>query len=211
MIRNILLILTLLGLGCGSSFDLMAPEKNTTPTDKVVLVKVDCLLGGGWGSGSIVNGDEVLTAYHVVDDLWGCQLTVKREGGEFYSAKVIKKNEAHDMALLKVDHDFGTTISLAPRNYLEQAATCIGFPMQPFDQDNTYLSISRGSVLTLDVLVEEGYRVNRIDTPIYFGSSGGPCFDTAGQLMGVVVLMHNAPNYFYTNRLVDIKTFLGAK
>jgi len=182
--------------------------------DRTVLVYRTCEdgVGDGWGSGVIWEGNKVVTAEHLVDDREGCTFAVSRAGEDSYPATVAKEDTRTDLALLNVAHDYGVTVSFA-RSKLGEAIVVVGYPAQLLDRGNQYLSILYGYISTKNVLIESEKRyVDRISAPIYFGNSGGPVFNSVGQVVGIVSAGHmHVQGYFYTARGHDILKFLGAR
>jgi S1-C subfamily serine protease len=206
----IILALSAFFSGCAGTSgtpEVMEPAVRFTPVPLTVLVRVTCKDGQGWGSGSIYQGKYVLTANHVTDDD-SCDITVNRWGEAEYSAKVLRRNPAGDIALLSINHDYKVGFEVG-ENYLDQPIVCSGFPIQPTDGQNPYLSVSRGTILTVDVNDGDGILVNRTDAAILFGSSGGGCFSEDGRLIGVADSLVKAyQDYKFLLRAEDVKKFL---
>lgn len=200
-------------------FLLSSPGKNTYAhssasylsyvKDRTVLIVRECLddTKEGWGSGFIYKGNQVITAAHVIDDAEGCSFKVSREGEKVYSGRVIKQNDKADLALMVVNHNYNVTVEFA-ESVLGEDIVAVGYPVQPFDGDNQYLSILYGNISTKNIPAGDKI-VDRISALIFFGNSGGPVFNSLGQVVGMSDLMHrNLAGYAYTVRTVDILAFL---
>lgn len=180
--------------------------------ERTVLVYRSCekKSENGWGSGVIIDGNKVLTAEHVVDDLEGCEILIKRGDEPFYYSAIEKEDKRLDLALLVVAHDYGVTVSFA-RSKLGEAITVVGYPTQLIDRSKLYLSVLYGYISTKNILsAGENRYVDRISAPIYFGNSGGPVFNSVGQVVGIISSGHmDVQGYFYTVRGHDLLKFLG--
>ncbi|GEM_PF-1164812 len=130
-----------------------------------------------FGTGVIINGSEILTAFHVV----------KRQGqirGEFadgstFGATFIGSNRSKDLALLKLEGDsskFAHSIEIATSTPKDDEDVCaVGSPF------GNSLRVAIGKVLTVnnrgDVLITAGL--------LRPGDSGGPLINRAGALVGL--------------------------
>lgn len=180
--------------------------------DRTVLVSKKCedKSKNGWGSGVIIEGNKVLTAEHVIDERENCSIFIRRGKEDKFQALVIKEDAKVDLALLVVAHDYKVN-TLTAKSRLGEAIVVVGYPAQLLDRGTPYLSILYGNISTKNVLAKKQNRyVDRISAPIYFGSSGGPAFNSAGQVIGIVSAGHmKVEGYFYTVRGHDIINFLG--
>lgn len=206
-----LMVLALSLIGCASS----VTKSHTTvtqptfdPIAHTVLVRVKCADGSGWGSGTIYQNNRVLTAAHVVDDD-SCVTTVERAGERAYNAVVLRRDVKADLAILVIDGSYTDLNFEVGQSKLDQDITCVGFPVQPTDEDNPRLSVSRGTILSIDVPDGDGILVNRTNAAILFGSSGGGCF-SGGKLIGVAdSLVLEFQDYKYLLRSEDIQKFIS--
>jgi serine protease Do len=136
----------------------------------------------GIGSGFIVSADGViLTNAHVVDgaDEVMVKLTDKRE----FQAKVLGKDKATDIAVLKIDaHDLPVVkIGDANQERVGEWAVAIGAPFG-FENTATAGIISAKS----RSLPNQGYvQFIQTDVPVNPGNSGGPLFDLNGEVIGI--------------------------
>lgn len=180
--------------------------------DRTVLVTKVCKdkSKSGSGTGTIVDGDKVLTAEHVVDDREDCQIFVRREKEKSYLALVVKEDSKVDLALLVVSKNYGLSTEVAPARLGEEIVV-IGYPAQLLDWGTPYLSALFGNVSTRNIKTK-GRCVDRISAAIYYGNSGGAVFNSVGQIVGVVISGHlDTQGYFYMATGEDIQRFLGAK
>jgi S1-C subfamily serine protease len=140
------------------------------------------------GSGSIIEGNRILTNAHVVAN--ETFIEVKRYGEtKRYEAEVEFISHQVDLALLKVkDESFfqGTkSLSLGELPKLQQSITVYGFPM-----GGNALSVSTGVVSRIEhtryAHSAEIFLAIQIDAAINPGNSGGPAISD-GKIAGVVM------------------------
>jgi S1-C subfamily serine protease len=154
------------------------------------------------GSGSIVRKDGVvLTNFHVVDDAHSIKITrdipssnnanaqeeVEAEGLIFIDAK-------HDLALVKIKGDNYPTVKIGDSDKIKNGEDifAMGSPLQVRlvrgpDKINTMNTISRGVVSNLK---DKDNRI-QMTAQIASGSSGGPIFNSKGEVIGVAVSVIN--------------------
>jgi serine protease Do len=134
------------------------------------------------GSGFFISPDGyAVTNNHVVDDAKSVQVTT--DDGSIYTAKVVGTDPKTDLALIKVDgkKDF-TYVKFAdhePR--IGDWVVAVGNPF------------GLGGTVTAGIVSAEGRDIGsgpyddyiQIDAPINKGNSGGPAFDTDGNVIGV--------------------------
>ena len=136
----------------------------------------------GLGSGFIVKPDGlVLTNAHVVDGATDVKvkLTDKRE----FKAKVIGVDKTTDVAVLKIDAKGLPTVAIGDpsRTKVGEWVLAIGSPFG-FENSATAGIVSGRS----RSLPDAGYvRFLQTDVAVNPGNSGGPLFDTRGEVIGV--------------------------
>jgi serine protease Do len=136
----------------------------------------------GVGSGFIVSADGlVLTNAHVVDG--ASDVTVKLTDKREFRAKVIGKDKATDVAVLRIDAKDLPTVTLGDpaRTQVGEWVLAIG---SPFGFENSATAgIVSGRARSLP---DEGYvPFLQTDVPVNPGNSGGPLFNLAGQVVGI--------------------------
>jgi TPR repeat protein len=138
----------------------------------------------GNGSGVVVSAQgHVLTAAHVVT---GAQaLAVMTADGE-KAARVLRIDQANDLAVLKIDGAGLRPLQIGPsrRIRLGQAVSTIGFPnigIQGFSP-----KVTKGEISSMNGASDDP-RSWQISVPVQPGNSGGPLLDENGHLIGVVV------------------------
>jgi S1-C subfamily serine protease len=143
--------------------------------------------GEGLGSGSVLDKrGHVLTNYHVVDGAREIEVTLYN--GTPYEGRLIGKDEANDIAVLKIeapaDNLFPVTLGDSARLRVGQRVFAIG---NPFGLDRT---LTTGIISSLDrTLPTRNHRtvksIIQTDAAINPGSSGGPLLDSHGRLIGM--------------------------
>ena len=136
----------------------------------------------GEGSGFFISPDGyAVTNNHVVDHAKSVQVTT--DDGTIYTAKVIGTDKKTDLALIKVDgkKDF----------------TYVKFAEQPPRVGDWVVAVGNpfglGGTVTAGIVSARGRDIGagpyddyiQIDAPINKGNSGGPAFDTNGNVIGV--------------------------
>ena len=134
----------------------------------------------GEGSGFFISADGyAVTNNHVVDH--AKTVTVTTDDGKVHTANVVGTDPRSDLALIKVDGGGFPYVKFsdqAPR--IGEWAVAVGNPF------------GLGGTVTAGIVSATGRDIGRgsddyiqIDAPINRGNSGGPTFDTNGNVMGV--------------------------
>jgi serine protease Do len=136
----------------------------------------------GQGSGFFISSDGyAVTNNHVVDSADKVEVTT--DDGKTYTAKVIGTDQRTDLALIKVEG--GSNFSFAK---LSDSKPRIG---------DWVLAVGNpfglGGTVTAGIVSASGRDIGngpyddfiQIDAPVNKGNSGGPAFDTNGEVMGV--------------------------
>ncbi len=141
------------------------------------------------GSGFVISEDGyILTNYHVVEDAYkgGYEIKVMFYNGDTYTAEIKGYERNNDIAVLKIDAtglnaaSLGTSDSL----YVGDTVYAVGNPLGELNY-----SLTGGMVSATDRLIttEEGtMTMFQFDAAVNEGNSGGPVYNTSGQVVGVV-------------------------
>ena len=133
------------------------------------------------GSGFFISGDGyIVTNNHVVDH--ATEVTITTSDGKSMPAKVIGADSKTDLALLKTqgsDFPFVSFASQSPR--VGDWVIAVGNPF------------GLGGTVTAGIVSARGRDIGsgpyddflQIDAPVNHGNSGGPTFNTDGQVVGV--------------------------
>ena len=136
----------------------------------------------GQGSGFFISADGfAVTNNHVVDSATKVEVTT--DDGKIYSAKVIGTDQRTDLALIKIEggsnFPFAKLSDSKPR--IGDWVLAVG---NPFGLGGT---VTAGIVSAMGRDIGNGPYDDfiQIDAPVNKGNSGGPAFNTAGDVVGV--------------------------
>lgn len=137
------------------------------------------------GSGFVISSDGyILTNYHVVDGANSIKVTFVDDTS--YDAKLVGGEEGNDIAVLKIEATGLTPVTIGDSNAL-QVGEWVGAIGNPLGE--LTFSMTQGSVSAKDrsLTMSDGTVMNMIqtDTAINNGNSGGPLFDSYGQVVGI--------------------------
>ena len=186
-----------LGTGANALADAVVGTRDTV---------VNLRTGQGLGAGVVVDpAGVILTNYHVVADVLRApgpdllgegegrgapsQVLVRFENGRELPARVLFADRTEDIALLRLQP--ADTAETFPAAVLGRSADLrVGEDVfaigNPFGLTHT---LSRGIVSAIDrtdILANRTVPVIQLDAAINVGNSGGPLFNLAGQLVGIV-------------------------
>jgi serine protease Do len=160
-------------------------------------------LDAGHGTGVYLGNGNVLTAAHVAKEGVASGFTVKDTHGTEVHAVVLWFDEVADVGLLKLDGPFvdkDGVVEVLPTAKLKcdtpdvkigDFVKTTGYPLN-LERISTWGRVA-GEVTSREHL-NDTKQVNFIaDMTIAPGSSGGPLFDTDGNLAGIVVAISVAP------------------
>jgi TPR repeat protein len=142
----------------------------------------------GSGTGVFLTDDGlILTASHVVHD--STRVVVNTQQG-LKTARVVKLDNANDLALLKCEGSFqAAQIKSSSGIKLGQSVFTIGFPNIQFQGFSP--KMTKGEINSLSGFQDDPCHW-QISVPVQPGNSGGPLFDEAGNVVGVVLAKLNA-------------------
>lgn len=168
----------------GNGFGFRLPQQKQKGTERREV---------GGGSGFFISTDGlVVTNKHVVDDD-KAEYTVLTNDGKKYDAKILAKDSALDVAILKVmGSDFSYLVfGNSDRLKLGQTAIAIGNALAEF-RNSVSVGIISGlarSIVAGDMFgkSEQLEGVIQTDAAINPGNSGGPLLDIKGNVIGVNV------------------------
>jgi serine protease Do len=155
----------------------------TAPPHPTAGPAVKVVVDGGHGSGVVIAGGYVVTAAHVAVDAGRTHDVVTDAGGSF-SATVLWMNKDYDVALLRFD---GTPEDITPAP-LDCRTPLLGEPVRivgsPLRED--FIS-GWGRVSGSARRSGPWQTVVWLDLAAAPGDSGGPVYDDAGSVVGIVV------------------------
>ncbi len=144
------------------------------------------------GTGFVISEDgELVTNNHVID---GADKIEVRVGRDRYTAKVIGRDPATDLALLKIETKKKLTalpLGDSDRLRVGEWVMAIGDPLN-FDKTVTVgvVSAKDRSGLTADTATRSFESFIQTDAAINFGNSGGPLLNTRGEVVGINTAMY---------------------
>jgi serine protease Do len=148
------------------------------------------------GTGFIVTQDGyILTNYHVISKAYGEGLgaTVVMHDGSSYEASIVGVEESNDIAVLKIDATNLSAVNIGDSNDISvgDMVYTVGNPLGELD-----FSMSVGYVSALDRSVktdEEADAIDmfQIDAAVNSGNSGGPVYNSRGEVIGVVTAKYS--------------------
>ena len=165
------------------------------------------------GTGFALKGKYVITNHHVVDGARTLQVRgVRGDFTKMYNAVVVAKDESHDMAIIRIEDSrfsgFGEipyTIKSALSEVGEEIFV-FGYPLLSTMGEEVKLTtgvISSRSGFQGEV---SSYQVS---APIQPGNSGGPLFDSNGDVVGIVNAKHSqADNASYAIKSPYMRLFI---
>jgi len=160
-------------------------------------------LSESFGSGFLISKNGlVVTNYHVVEDAKQIQVTFPEKSITKF-AKVKIKDAVNDIAILELQNFIGSLnfnavpFTFANDNLIKvgQEVYTLGFPLGEIMGTTSRLSTG---MINSKFGLQDDPRLYQISNPIQPGNSGGPLFNSKGELIGIVVSSLNA-KYFYDN------------
>lgn len=180
----------------GSLPDLIADVRRS-----VVVVTAS---GGGnassGGTGSVIDREgHILTNFHVIEGMSDLKVTLA--DGTAAVATVVGTDPGSDLAVLKVDlpSHLLIPVALADSDRVRVGDTVFAIG-HPFGQNFTVTSgiISATGRVTESAYTGRGIRdVLQVDAAVNPGNSGGPLFNSAGEMVGVNTSIENPNGRFF--------------
>jgi S1-C subfamily serine protease len=160
------------------------------------------------GSGFFISKDgDILTNYHVIEN--GSSAIVKRPDGAFFLVDgVLASDKARDVAVIKAHGENFQILTLGNSDALQvgQEVVAIGNPL------SLASTVSNGLVSGIRTFEEKGGKVLQITAPISHGSSGGPLFNMAGEVIGITTAgVEGGENLNFAIPINDAKRLLLAR
>jgi serine protease Do len=163
------------------------------------------------GTGFVISEDgELVTNNHVID---GADKIEVRLGKDRYTAKVLGRDPATDLALIKVDTKKKLTplpLGDSDRLKVGEWVMAIGDPLN-FDKTVTVgvVSAKDRSGLTADTATRSFENFIQTDAAINFGNSGGPLINVRGEVVGINTAMYRpAQNIGFAVPVNTLKSIL---
>ncbi len=153
----------------------------------------------GRGSGFVIDRSGfIVTNAHVAEpcpDSWpNPQLTVKTSDGQTLMGTLVGVDQIGDVAVIKVEHEFGTVLSFADSAKVKpgEDVVALGFPGF-LDGEAT---ITRGVVSVASRSWGDYGGVVQTDAAVNHGNSGGPLINSRGQVIGINTFIYRPQEDF---------------
>jgi hypothetical protein len=159
------------------------------------------------GTGFLVSTDgRIVTNYHVIKG--ASSAIVKLPDGAFYDVDgVVAFDKARDLAVIKAHGQNFRVVTLgnSDRVQVGEEIVAIGSPL------SLESTVSNGIVSGIRTIEGEGGKFLQITAPISPGSSGGPLFNMAGEVVGITTLyLKGGENLNFAIPVNDAKLLLSA-
>ncbi len=158
----------------------------------VVSVSVQSSNGGDTGSGFFIQSNGyILTNNHVIEAAvtGNGTISVNLQDGKSYPAKIIGRDAAYDLAVLKIEVTNAPALSLGNSDEVRvgDAVIAIGSPLGLSGTVTSGIISAKDRAVTAGSGTGESSFINALqtDAAINPGNSGGPLVDSAGAVIGV--------------------------
>ena len=152
------------------------------------------------GSGFIISDDGyILTNYHVIEDAarGGYEISVLTHDGSEYIASIVGHEPENDVAVLKIEAEGLSPATLGDSDAMAvgDSIYAVGNPLgeleytmtsgmvSALDRDITTYDSDSGSYNTINMF--------QIDAAVNSGNSGGPVYNSKGQVIGIVTAKYS--------------------
>jgi S1-C subfamily serine protease len=157
------------------------------------------------GSGFLISKDgHIVTNYHVIKT--GSSAFVKLPNGALFAVDgVLASNKDRDLAIIKAHGNDFRTLTLGDSDQLQvgEEVVAIGNPL------SLESTVSNGIVSAIRTIEDEGGKFVQITAPISPGSSGGPLFNMAGEVVGITTShIKGGENLNFAIPINDVKPML---
>lgn len=163
------------------------------------------------GTGFALNNRYLVTNYHVVENAKSIVLTgINGNFGTKYTAMVVGTDKKNDLALLKLNEN----VSITNIPYTVNTTTSevgedvfvLGYPLTATMGDEIKLTTG---VISSKSGFQGDISQYQISAPIQPGNSGGPLFDSKGNIIGIVSAKHaGAENVGYAIKTSYLKSLV---
>jgi hypothetical protein len=159
------------------------------------------------GTGFLVSRDgRIVTNYHVING--ASSAIVKLPDGAFYDVDgVVAFDKIRDLAVIKAHGQNFRVVALGDSDRVQvgEAIVAIGSPL------SLESTVSSGIVSGIRTIEGKGGKFLQVTAPISPGSSGGPLFNMAGEVVGITTLyIEGGENLNFAIPINDAKPLLSA-
>lgn len=152
------------------------------------------------GSGFIASEDGyIITNYHVIEKAYsgGYPVNITMKNGAFFDGDVAWTDEENDIAVIKIDAPGLVPVEFGDSDEIRggEDIFIVGNPYGMLDFSMSAGRISNPSVSVATDEMSAPIDMLQLDVSVYEGNSGGPVYNTKGQVIGIVsakVLVNNS-------------------
>ena len=148
------------------------------------------------GTGFIYSAEGyVITNYHVIEyaDKYNYSVRVITHEGTSYEAVIVGTEQNNDIAVLKISAQGLVPVTLGDSDLINvgDSAYAVGNPLGELD-----FTMTSGTVSALDRMISAdssspSINMFQIDAAVNTGNSGGPVYNSAGEVIGVVTAKYS--------------------
>jgi S1-C subfamily serine protease len=181
------------------------------PTSEDNVTTFSGVKSSGTGFAISTNG-YIVTNQHVVDGV--SKISVRGVKGNFskvYKAKVIIEDKNNDLAIIKIDDPSFTSLGVPPYKIdngisdVGNSVYALGYPLRATMGDEVKLT---NGIISSKTGFQGDITTYQITVPVQPGNSGGPLFDSNGNIIGIINAKHigaeNASYAIKTSYLMNL-------
>jgi S1-C subfamily serine protease len=202
------------------AMDVMNSDKSRSlyiklyPTAQDNIASFSNVPASGTGFALASNGT-IVTNYHVIE---GAK-TIKIRGingdlGKSYSAKLVASDKNNDLAIIKIDDYSFSSLETIPYIIKSGGANVgedvfvLGYPLRSTMGDE--VKVTNG-IISSKTGYDGDVTSYQISAPVQPGNSGGPLFDSQGNVVGIVSAKHTAAeNASYAIKVSYLSTLINS-
>lgn len=152
------------------------------------------------GSGFIISSNGyILTNYHVIEEAakGGYEVKVFLHDGTEYVASIVGHEEENDLAVLKIEADGLSAVTIGDSDSMRvgENVYAVGNPLGELQYTMTsgIVSALDREITTTDSSTGQSNTINmfQMDAAVNAGNSGGPVFNSRGEVIGVVTAKYS--------------------
>lgn len=147
------------------------------------------------GTGFALSSDGlIVTNYHVVNGSSNIKVRgVKGDFSKVYSAKILAEDKNNDLVVLKIEDEKFTSLGTLPytiKNTTSEVGKdvfALGYPLRATMGDEVKLT---NGIISSKTGFQGDITSYQVSVPIQPGNSGGPLFDSKGNVIGIINAKH---------------------